>query len=65
LIFASLTSQITGWIAGNGVYAVFGLMALDALLPVGSELIMLYAGALGAGAVAGKHATLFGAQLAR
>jgi membrane protein DedA with SNARE-associated domain len=38
-------------------------MALDALLPVGSELIMLYAGALSAGAIAGKHATLFGAQL--
>jgi membrane protein DedA with SNARE-associated domain len=39
-------------------------MALDALLPVGSELVMLYAGALGAGAIAGKHATLLGVQLA-
>jgi membrane protein DedA with SNARE-associated domain len=63
LITASLTSQITDWIASNAGYAVFGLMALDALLPVGSELIMLYAGALGAGAIAGKHATVFGAQL--
>jgi membrane protein DedA with SNARE-associated domain len=64
VITASVTSQITGWVANNGAYAVFVLMALDALLPVGSELIMLYAGALGAGAIAGKHATLFGAQLA-
>jgi membrane protein DedA with SNARE-associated domain len=64
VIAASLTSQITGPIADSGAYAVFGLMALDALLPVGGELVMLYAGALGAGAIAGKHATLFGAQLA-
>jgi membrane protein DedA with SNARE-associated domain len=64
VILASLTSQITSWIAENGAYAVFGLMALDALLPVGGELVMLYAGALGAGAIAGQHATLFGAQLA-
>jgi hypothetical protein len=60
---ASLTSQITNAVADSGAYAIFGLMALDALLPVGGELVMLYAGALGAGAIAGAHATLFGAQL--
>jgi membrane protein DedA with SNARE-associated domain len=38
-------------------------MALDALLPVGGELIMLYAGVVAAGAVAGQHAQLFGAGL--
>ncbi len=64
MIIASLTSQITSWIANNGAYAVFALMALDALFPIGGELVMLYAGALGAGAIAGKHATLFGSQLA-
>ena len=63
MIIASLTSQITSWIASNGAYAVFFLMALDALIPVGGELVMLYAGALGAGAIAGKHATLFGTAL--
>jgi membrane protein DedA with SNARE-associated domain len=63
VLYASLTSSITGPIADSGAYAVFGLMALDALLPVGGELVMLYAGVLGAGAIAGKHATLFGAQL--
>jgi membrane protein DedA with SNARE-associated domain len=39
-------------------------MALDALLPVGGELIMLYAGALSAGAIAGQHAVVFGTHLA-
>lgn len=60
---ATVTSQFLDWIAHNGVYAVFGLMALDALLPVGGELIMLYAGVVASGAVAGHHAQLFGAAL--
>src|SRR4051794_38690271 len=38
-------------------------MAVDAVLPVGGELIMLYAGVVAAGAVAGGQATLFGATL--
>jgi membrane protein DedA with SNARE-associated domain len=63
VILASLTTSITSAIADSGAYAVFGLMALDALIPVGGELVMLYAGVLGAGAIAGKHATLFGAHL--
>ena len=63
-MIASLTSQLTSSIAHHGVYAVFALMALDALLPVGGELIMLYAGALSAGAIAGQHAVVFGTHLA-
>jgi membrane protein DedA with SNARE-associated domain len=62
-VLASLTSQITGGIAGHGVYAVFALMALDAVLPIGSELIMLYAGVLAAGAVGGGHVSVLGAQV--
>jgi membrane protein DedA with SNARE-associated domain len=60
---ATITGQFLDWIAHNGVYAVFGLMALDALLPVGGELIMLYAGVVASGAVAGQHAQLFGTAL--
>lgn len=60
---ASITSTITDWIGQNGVYAVFALMAVDALLPVGGELIMLYAGVLAAGAIAGQQASLFGVDL--
>src|SRR6188472_4479659 len=50
---------MTGLLHG-GVYAVFALMAVDALLPVGGELVMLYAGALAAGALAGQAPALLG-----
>jgi membrane protein DedA with SNARE-associated domain len=63
LIVASLTGQLTSWIGQHGAYAVFAIMALDALLPVGGELTMLFAGALAAGAIAGEHAVLFGHEL--
>jgi membrane protein DedA with SNARE-associated domain len=58
-----MTGQLTAWVGQHGVYAVFGLMAVDALLPVGGELVMLYAGALAAGAVAAHHPVLFGTPL--
>jgi hypothetical protein len=60
---ASITTTITDWIGQNGVYAVFVLMALDAVLPVGGELIMLYAGVLASGAIAGLQASFFGVSL--
>jgi membrane protein DedA with SNARE-associated domain len=63
LVLASVTSSITGWIAENGIYAVFALMLVDALFPVGGELVMLYAGVLAAGAVTGHGVSLFGATL--
>jgi membrane protein DedA with SNARE-associated domain len=55
---------MTSWVGHHGFYAVLAIMALDALLPVGGELTMLYAGALAAGAIAGQHALLFGHVLA-
>src|SRR3954469_12674294 len=48
-----MASHITQWIADYGVYAVFVLMAVDAVLPAGGELVMLFGGALAAGAIAG------------
>jgi membrane protein DedA with SNARE-associated domain len=62
-VLASFSGQVTHWIAHAGVYAVFVLMACDALLPVGGELIMLYAGVVAAGAIAGESASLFGLHL--
>ena len=62
-VLASLTGQLTSWIGHHGAYAVFAIMAVDALLPVGGELTMLYAGALAAGAIAGQHPVLLGHQL--
>ncbi|HYY04013.1 MAG TPA: DedA family protein [Gaiellaceae bacterium] len=60
---ASVTSTLTSLIGNHGVYAVFGLMAIDAVFPAASELVMVYAGALAAGAFAGQHVDLFGARV--
>jgi membrane protein DedA with SNARE-associated domain len=38
-------------------------MAIDAVFPAASELVMVYAGALAAGAFAGQHVDLFGARI--
>lgn len=54
MILASLSDSITTAIASHGVWAVFGLMALDAVFPAASELVMLYGGALAAGAFGSK-----------
>jgi membrane protein DedA with SNARE-associated domain len=62
-VLASLTGQLTSWIGHHGAYAVFAIMALDALLPVGGELTMLFAGALAAGAITGAHPVLLGHPL--
>jgi membrane protein DedA with SNARE-associated domain len=60
LVLASITSSLTDFIGRNGVYAVFLIMAIDAVLPVGGELTMLYAGALAGGAIARRHPEIFG-----
>jgi membrane protein DedA with SNARE-associated domain len=62
-ILASLTGTLTDWIAGHGAYAVFFIMLLDAVLPAGGELTMLFAGALAAGAIAGHQPILLGHPL--
>ena len=62
-VIASLSGQLTSWIGHHGAYAVFVIMALDALLPVGGELTMLFAGALAAGAITGEHPVLLGHPL--
>jgi membrane protein DedA with SNARE-associated domain len=64
MVYASVLSGVSGAITGaigdHGVYAVFALMLVDAVLPAASELVMVYAGALAAGALAGKNVVLFG-----
>jgi len=57
---AGVTSSLTSLIGDHGVYAVFLLMAIDAVFPAASELVMVYAGALAAGAFAGEQVVLFG-----
>jgi membrane protein DedA with SNARE-associated domain len=58
-----ITSSITSAIGDYGLYAVFLLMLVDAVLPAASELVMLYAGAVAAGALAGHDVTLFGSEI--
>ena len=57
-----MTSFISTSIGDHGVLAVFLLMTVAAVLPVASELTMLYGGALASGALKG-HIGLFGHQL--
>ena len=60
---SGLTDTVTSAIGDYGLYAVFGLMAVDALFPAASEVVMVYAGAVASGAFAGQDIVLFGTTL--
>ena len=64
MLLAGVSSSFTSQVANHGVYAVFVLMAIDAVFPAFSELVMLYAGAVAAGAFSAAHGvTLFGSRI--
>jgi membrane protein DedA with SNARE-associated domain len=64
VLLASVSASFTSQVANHGVYAVFGLMAIDAVFPALSELVMLYAGAIAAGVFPAAHGvTLFGTRI--
>jgi membrane protein DedA with SNARE-associated domain len=56
-------ASITSFVGNHGIYAVFLLMLVAALLPAASELVMVYAGALAGGAFANAHVALFGHRI--
>ena len=58
-----MSGSLESLIGDHGLYAVFGLMLIDAVLPAASELVMVYAGAVAAGALGGQHVVLFGERL--
>ena len=62
-IVSSLTDAVTSAIGDHGLYAVFALMAVDAVFPAASEVVMVYAGALAAGAFANQDVVLFGTTI--
>ncbi len=62
-MLASISGSIETAIADHAVVAVFVLMGVDALLPLGGELTMLYAGVVASGAIAGHQAEFAGATL--
>jgi membrane protein DedA with SNARE-associated domain len=55
-----VVASFTSFVGDHSVYAIFALMAVSAVLPAASELVMIYAGALASGALAPAHVTLFG-----
>jgi membrane protein DedA with SNARE-associated domain len=59
-ILSEITDVITAVVGDYGLYAVFLLMLVDAVLPAASELVMVYGGALAAGAFADQDVVLFG-----
>lgn len=63
MLLASITESLTSFIGDHGLYAVFVLMLIDAVFPAASELVMVYGGALAAGAFAGQHVVLFGERI--
>jgi membrane protein DedA with SNARE-associated domain len=63
-VLAGITSTFESHIATQGAYAVFVLMAIDAVFPAASEVVMLYAGAVAAGVFPGTHhVSFFGAKV--
>jgi len=59
-IISGITDALTAVVGDYGLYAVFLLMALDAVFPAASEAVMVYGGAIAAGAFPGQDVQLFG-----
>ncbi len=59
-ILTEITDSVTSLIGDYGLYAVFVLMMIDAVFPAASEVVMVYAGAVAAGAFAGQSVTFLG-----
>lgn len=62
-ILSEITHAVTTVVGDYGLYAVFLLMLIDAVLPAASEPVMVYGGAVAAGAFAGQDIVLFGTEL--
>ena len=58
-----ITDVVTSAIVDYGLYAIFVLSLVDAVLPAASELVMVYGGALAVGAFGGERILLFGDPL--
>src|SRR6185503_2523564 len=63
-VLSKITDAVTDAIGNQGLYAVFLLMMIDAVLPAASEVVMVYAGAVASGALVGQSVTLFGYEFA-
>ena len=61
-LLSGITDLLTNVVGDYGLYAVFGLMLIDAVFPAASEPVMVYSGAVAAGAFAGQDVVLLGAS---
>jgi membrane protein DedA with SNARE-associated domain len=59
-VTGGITDAVTTAIGDHGLYAVFVLSMIDAVFPAASEVVMIYAGALAAGAFPDQDVVLFG-----
>lgn len=59
-VLSAITDALTAVVGDYGLYAVFLLMLVDAVLPAASEAVMVYGGAVAAGAFAGQDVVLLG-----
>lgn len=62
-MLASITGHLTSIVGSHGLYAVFVLMLVDAVFPAASEVVMVYAGAVAAGAFAGQDVVFAGGRI--
>ena len=62
-IVSDVTDAVTSAIGDYGLYAVFVLMAVDAVFPAASEVVMVYAGAVASGAFAGQNVVFLGSEI--
>jgi membrane protein DedA with SNARE-associated domain len=62
-VLSEITDAVTSTIGDYGLYAIFLLMLIDAVLPAASEVVMVYGGALASGAFASQEVTLFGTTI--
>lgn len=62
-VLSTITDALTTIVGDHGLYAVFALMLVDALLPAASEAVMVYGGAVAAGAFAGQDLVLLGYEI--
>ena len=63
MLLASISSAFADFVGNHGLYAVFGLMLIDAVLPAASELVMVSAGAIAAGAFSANGIDVLGGRV--
>ncbi len=62
-LLSEITDLVTSVVGDYGLYAVFLIMLVDAVLPAASEPVMVYGGAVAAGAFAEQDVVFFGADV--